>query len=79
MQQYGGNGLISALLRRNGQVQPLGDGTRLRHGDQVYFFVFDAEVNQVSAFLNQAGWRCLDRIDKDLFTTSICRIELPDA
>jgi hypothetical protein len=72
---YSGNGLIAVAARRNERLSPIGDATRIKKEDQVYFFVFESEVDAADDFLNQNGWQFMDRIDKDGFTTSTCRIE----
>ncbi len=72
---YSGNGLIAAAVRRNGVLSPVGDRTRFKKDDEVCFFVFEPEVDAAGEFLNRTGWRCLERVDKDVFTTSACRLE----
>ncbi len=72
---YSGNGLIAVAVRRNGVLSPVGDRTRFKQEDEVCFFVFEPEVDAAGEFLSRTGWRCLERVDKDVFTTSTCRLE----
>jgi len=74
MARYPGNGLIAAAVRKNKRLSPIGDGMQFKNEDEVYFFVFDTEVDAAGEFLNEAGWRCLERIDKEQFSTSTCRL-----
>lgn len=74
MARYSGHGLIAAALRRNKSLSPIGDGTRFKKGDEVYFFVSDPDADGAADFLTQEGWRCLECIDKGIFTTSTCQI-----
>ncbi|MDX9788736.1 MAG: sodium:proton antiporter [Desulfobacterales bacterium] len=75
MTRYPGNGMIAAALRRNNRLSPIGDDLRFKKEDKVYFFVFETEAEAVADFLTREGWRCLEQVDKDEFTTSICRLE----
>ena len=75
---YSGNGLITVAVRRNGRLSPIGDGMRFKKEDEVYFFVFEPERNAADDFLDQMGWQCLDRIDRDAFTTSTCQLDPVD-
>ncbi|RJP80365.1 MAG: hypothetical protein C4522_08110 [Desulfobacteraceae bacterium] len=72
---YPGNGLIAAAVRRNDSLSPVGDNMRLKKEDEVCFFVFEPEVDAAAEFLRQAGWRCMEHVDKNDFTTSICRLD----
>ena len=62
-------------MRRNERLSPIGDGTRFKKEDEVYFFVFEPEIQAGEEFLKQHGWQLIDRIDKDAFSTSTCRLE----
>ena len=75
MARYAGSGLIAAAARKNERLAPIGDGMRFKNEDEVYFFVLETEADAAAGFLSQEGWRCLARIDKDLFTTSSCRLD----
>ena len=75
MARYSGSGLIAAAVRKNKRLSPIGDGTRFKNEDEVYFFVFEAEADAAAEFLSREGWRCLANIDKELFTTSSCRLD----
>lgn len=72
---YTGKGAIAVAVFRNGRLSPIGDRVRFKKNDEVYFFILESEVDAVTQILLQAGWRCLEHIDKDIFTTSICRLE----
>lgn len=72
---YSGNGLIGVAVRRNERLSPIGDGTRFKKEDEVYFFVFEPEIKVGEEFLKQHGWQLIDRIDKDDLSTSTCRLE----
>ncbi|MFO7557592.1 MAG: sodium:proton antiporter [Desulfobacterales bacterium] len=76
---YSGKGLISVAVLRNKRLSPVGDGTRFKKEDEVTFFVFEPEIKAAGEFLTQHGWRLIDRIDKDSFTTSICSFEPEDS
>lgn len=67
--RYPGNGMIPVALRRTKELTPVGDGRRFKTGDEVYYFVFEREIDAVAEFLSKQGWRCLEQVDKDAFTT----------
>lgn len=71
---YSGTGLLSAALRRNGKLTPIGDNTLFKKEDEVCFFVFDPEREAIADFLEKAGWQLISTIDKDVFSTSSCNI-----
>jgi len=73
--RYPGNGMIAVSLRRNKRLSPVGDSLRFKAGDEVYFFVFEPEIDAVIEFLNKEGWRYLEQVDKNELTTSICQFE----
>ncbi|MBN1355128.1 sodium:proton antiporter [bacterium] len=73
---YKGTGLVAAAVRRHKRLSLVGDRIRIKKDDEVYCFVFESEIEAVEKFLKRAGWRCLERIDKDVFTTSICNPDL---
>jgi len=75
MTGYPGSGLIAAAMRREKRLSPVGDGTRFKAGDKVYFFVFKPEIDTAREFLKAAGWRRLDLEDQDAFTTSTCHLK----
>lgn len=72
--EYTGNGLIAAAVRRNDKLTPVGDGLRIKESDQVYFFVFEADLKTAGEFLDQNGWRRIDSFGSDAFSTSMCRL-----
>lgn len=74
MTGYPGSGLIAAAMRREKRLSPVADGTRFKKGDDVYFFVFEPEIDAAREFLKRTGWRCLDRRDQEAFTTSTCHL-----
>ncbi len=71
---YPGNGLIAAAVRRNGELSPIGDRMRVKKEDEVYFFIFEPELQAAGEFLVQKGWQLIDSIDNDAFSTSTCQI-----
>ena len=71
---YTGSGLLAAAMRRNGRLTPVGDATRFKQNDEICFLVFEAEQKAVSDFLTAAGWRMIDQVDKDVFSTSSCQL-----
>lgn len=75
---YSGTGLISAAVRRNGKLLPIGDGMRFKKDDEVHFFVFGPELEAAGEFLDRAGWRLTDRMGTDAFSTSACQPEEND-
>jgi NhaP-type Na+/H+ or K+/H+ antiporter len=72
--EYTGNGLIAAVVRRNDKLSPVGDGLRIKKTDQVFFFVFEADLETAGEFLDQNGWRRIDSFGSDAFSTSTCRL-----
>jgi hypothetical protein len=72
--EYTGNGLIAAVVRRNDKLSPVGDGLRIKKTDQVYFFVFEADLETAARFLDQKGWRRIDSFGSDAFSTSMCSL-----
>jgi len=75
LSEYPQSGLIGAAVRRNGHLIPVSNDTRFKRDDEVSFFVFDTEVEAVGKFLGERGWRYLNQVDKEDFTTSICALE----
>jgi len=75
MTGYSGSGMICAAVRRNKRLSPVGGGTLFKKDDEVYFFVFEPEIEAAEEFLLEAGWQCVSRIGKEAFTTSVCQLE----
>ncbi|MBU1193649.1 MAG: cation:proton antiporter [Proteobacteria bacterium] len=72
--QYSGSGLICAAVRRNNKLMPVKDDHKFKPEDDVCCFVFEPETDAVNRFLSKAGWICMDYMDKDAFTTSVCTL-----
>jgi len=72
---YSGNGLLATAVRRNERLIPLGNGTQLKKGDQVYFMVFEPELKLACEFLGKAGWQQVGQADREAFSTSTCTLE----
>lgn len=66
--------LIGAAVRRNGTLSPVGDRLRFKKGDEVYFFVFEPEMNAAGDFLKNTGWTQMESMDQETFTTSLCHL-----
>jgi NhaP-type Na+/H+ or K+/H+ antiporter len=71
---YSGKGLIPVALRRNGKLSPVGDSLRFKKGDEVYFFIFEPEINMAGEFLKNSGWTQIEGMDNDAFSTSVCQL-----
>ncbi len=74
LSDYSGNGLIPAAFRRNGNLSPVGDETRFKDRDEVYFFIFEPEIDAAAEFLDSMGWRRHTSVESEAFSTSICHI-----
>lgn len=72
--EYSGNGLICAAVRRNTKLMPVKDDLKFKADDAVYCFVFEPEVDAVNSYLSKAGWTCLERMDTEEFSTSVCTL-----
>jgi NhaP-type Na+/H+ or K+/H+ antiporter len=73
--EYKGSGLLVAACLRSGMVMPVGDGLNFKAGDEAIFFIFEAEIKAIAKFLTQVGWDCIETIDKEDFSTSVCHLE----
>lgn len=69
---YGGKGLIGAALQRNGKLSPVGDGTRYKIEDELYVFIAESEIEDAEGYLAKRGWRKMNSINPQDFSTSTC-------
>lgn len=72
---YSGSGLVLAAVFRGAAVHPAGDSLAFKEGDELLCFVFDAERESAAGFLEKAGWRCIETVEKEGFSTSVCHPE----
>jgi len=78
MDGYPGKGLIPVALRRDDVLTPVGDGTRFKTGDEVWFFVQDRELSEAEDFLSRAGWEKIRCEARETFSTSVCHLKNDD-
>ncbi len=72
---YSTGGMFCLALRRNNHLSIIGDGTRFKKEDVVYFLVLEAERKSAEAILDQSGWQLIEVLEKDLFSTSSCHLK----
>jgi len=64
LNKYSGDGILSLAVRRNKVLSPIGEKTRFREDDEVYFCFFEPEIEAASEFLNKSGWRYVKSVEK---------------
>ncbi|MBN2719478.1 MAG: cation:proton antiporter [Proteobacteria bacterium] len=72
---YSGNGLLAVAVEREEMLEPVGDETRFKAADEVWFFVLDREWKEAEDFLIRSGWEKISWEDKDTFSLSVCHLD----
>ncbi len=74
MSMYTGNSWLIAACRRGGVLRPVGDGMRIKPGDEGFFFVVEEESEKAGSLLRRSGWERIIEEDDDFFSPSVCHL-----
>jgi len=71
---YTGNGWLWVAYKRGGTLRPVGDGMRMKAGDEAFFFLVEQESEKAGDFLRRSGWERISGEDDDFFSPSVCHL-----
>ena len=74
MSMYTGNSWLCVAFNRGGILRPVGESTRMKTGDEAFFFVVEQASEEAGVFLRQSGWERIPDETDDFFSPSVCHL-----